>query len=118
MLKLSCVFASLLMLFSCVAEPAKELGVEAQQIASQSQCVSVGGRWGRACMAQSEFCFVPSKDAGKGCNDSSECENRCLKAEPGQEQAGFAGVCQANNNPCGCFADISQGQYMGTLCID
>lgn len=123
MLKRVIALAGVLALSACVADPAKQSEPLAQpqsaaQIDNPGQCVDSGGRWGRACKMQVPFCFVPSLDAGKGCNDSSECQNRCLKAEAGKEQAGFVGVCQADNNPCGCFAEVKQGKSFGTLCID
>ncbi len=46
----------------------------------EASCKSVGGLWRDEGMATLPYreCVVPTGDAGKACNDSSECESECI----------------------------------------
>jgi len=78
-------------------------------------CKAQGGSWQPVCMLGSEYCVLSYADAGKSCTDSSQCQGKCLvvsaKIQP-------TGQCQLNNNPCGCFSSMENGQALPGLCID
>lgn len=87
-------------------------------IADAEQCGNYGGRWQPVCMAQKPACVLPYADAGKPCNSGKDCEGWCLQNEAAEKGSEFAGLCQADNNPCGCFARLEEGRSRGHLCID
>lgn len=65
-------------------------------------------------------CVVPYADAGKSCRDKADCEGKCLLA-PGSDAvtgAEATGICQANDSPFGCYAEIVDGKVAAALCVD
>ncbi len=62
------------------------------------------------------------RDAGEVCADASDCEGRCLgsddvtdyEAAPGEAK----GVCEADDSPFGCYAEISNGTPEPMICVD
>ncbi|MEM8772659.1 MAG: M1 family metallopeptidase [Pseudomonadota bacterium] len=67
-------------------------------------------------------CVKPYSDAGTTCVDGSDCEGRCLSADgvtdyearPGEAR----GLCEADDSPFGCFAEINRGTVGAALCVD
>ena len=53
-------------------------------------------------------CAKPTKDAGKACSDSSQCEGFCLAQTK---------TCTPTSPYFGCFAVLERGQTP-TLCVD
>ncbi len=49
-------------------------------IDTQAKCEAMGGRWGGVVIGRgrSHGCNLPTKDAGKKCSDSSQCESGCI----------------------------------------
>lgn len=81
-------------------------------------CVKRGGEMLRVCLMGEFKCVTKYADAGKSCTDKSQCQGACRyysSAQPGTE---VVGECQRTSDPCGCFATVSQGKHMGTLCVD
>ena len=69
----------------------------------------------------SSCCHPP----GKVCTDGSECEGMCVVDETNlgpnnRPEVGSAatGVCIADDNPCGCWFEISNGEIQHGLCAD
>lgn len=54
-----------------------------------------------------EVCAMPTSDAGKACNDISECEGLCLSD----------GKCSEWDNNFGCTDVLVEGEKV-TICID
>ncbi|WP_227430600.1 hypothetical protein [Psychrobacter sp. I-STPA6b] len=85
-----------------------------QQCQQQGGSLQVGGMLG--CYQ----CVVEYADAGKTCQDSSECQGTCRNTEQYIE-AGLSnqtGQCSANSSPFGCYQVIEKGVAQGMLCVD
>lgn len=65
-------------------------------------------------------CVVPYADAGKACRDKADCEGKCLLGAESDAVTGAdaTGVCQANDSPFGCYAEIVDGKVAAALCVD
>ncbi len=65
-------------------------------------------------------CVVPYADAGKACRDKADCEGKCLLGPESDAVTGAeaTGVCQANDSPFGCYAEIVDGKVAAALCVD
>jgi len=94
--------------------PAKPAG----PISSQADCTAAGGKWEQVGLAGSLACVLKTKDAGKSCTDSSQCEERCLATADPVDDTNMIGQCQTSNQPFGCFAEMENGAPGPTLCID
>lgn len=84
-----------------------------------SDCAVAGGIWQRVGKAQMFACVLNTKDAGKSCTDSSQCESACIvkgtKVQPGQPAVG---QCHSNNMLFGCRTYVKDGKAEHTLCVD
>jgi hypothetical protein len=111
------------------SEHVKEVLKVVQEIQASSgasladRCAARGGIVKRVCITQSEFCVVPFKDAGKPCEDSSQCSGRCEVAPEFWNRSlkvgnAVKGVCQTNNDPCGCQSRVTQGKVEEIRCVD
>jgi hypothetical protein len=83
-------------------------------------CSAKGGEIRPVCLLGRPMCVAPYADAGKSCSDSDDCQGRC-KADPAGGSAPGKkanGVCEANNDPCGCFGLVEDGVIQPTLCVD
>lgn len=81
-------------------------------------CEREGGVVERAGMLGAERCTRAFSDAGQVCSDSAQCQGQCripLNVAPGTPTTG---VCQANDNPFGCFAEVVAGVAGAGLCVD
>lgn len=86
--------------------------------AERDACLADGGKVERAGMLGAERCTKPYNDGGKPCADSTQCDGLCRA--PSDKDMGDVslGVCQMNDNPFGCHAEISNGIVEPTLCVD
>lgn len=82
---------------------------------SKERCETRGGWYEHLCMLGIPFCVIPTKDAGKPCTDSSQCEQGCkyvggndttLDKWPWRqvpsEGSDVQGECARNNFPASC----------------
>jgi hypothetical protein len=93
----------------------------------RESCEAQGGRWGPIGLSPEPVCVMPTKDAGKPCWDSSQCEGSCV-AELSRWQYEWlmatrlpiltAGACTASNAGVGCNAYVQNGVVTGILCVD
>lgn len=93
----------------------------------KESCEAQGGSWGPVGFSPEPVCILPTKDAGKICWDSSQCEAVCV-AELSQWQQEWlvttrlpiftAGNCAASNAGVGCNAYVENGMVNGILCVD
>lgn len=130
------LIGSSLMLLSCVASlPKTQLECEAVNgtwdITSmhsrgycigdnQKKCLDRGGIWRRVCLSQGLYCVMPFADGGKECTDGTQCEGgRCLDVgnKPRNDRK-ITGQCRHNNDPCGSFAFIENGQRGPLMSVD
>lgn len=86
-------------------------------------CQAVGGEMVESGMAGCERCIVQFADAGKTCQDSSECLGDCFAVDvhlvqPPTGKTNLKGQCSASNSPFGCRARLENGKSLGVLCVD
>ena len=96
-------------------------GVKPGVSAEVRRCRARGGEWRPVCLRQVPRCVMPFTDAGRRCTDNSQCASqRCLYQGPmGERPAGpVAGACAANDDPCGCHAEVVGRRIGPAMCID
>lgn len=86
--------------------------------ADKLACVQSGGYVERAGLLGGERCTTPFSDAGLVCTDSGQCQGQCRGDLNSDTGAQTTGVCQANDNPFGCFTEVVNGQAGPGLCVD
>ena len=116
----------------CLAAPADNAKEKAnpKALLTQEACEAAGGEWGTFGLVPKERCNRHTSDAGKVCNDSSECESECIaqlsenekrevneKAAKGQAIA-KQGKCSKLGINVGCHAFVHKGQVPGIVCVD
>ncbi len=77
------LLACLVALVSCnplsrAPEPTAAPGTAAFIDQQREICEAQGGRFSDSDTRATKICFLTPKDAGKGCNQSSDCEGECL----------------------------------------
>ena len=85
------------------------------------ECAARGGQLRRVGMLGSWQCIVPYADAGQTCTDSAQCAGDCRLPDDGKTPlagAQVAGICQANNDPFGCYTTVEDGRATPTICVD
>ena len=85
---------------TCIPEP------EAKQ-----RCAVLNGTWGNYGLRYWPYCMRQLADAGKPCNDSSECTGACIHRERG-------GECQRLESQFGCFGVMENGTPQPDICVD
>jgi hypothetical protein len=92
---------------------------------TEEECLNRGGKWGRIGLGSKDECNLPTADANRECNDSSECESVCL-AEMSTEERREAmkgksfnrkGKCSSWMIVVGCQARVNNGKT-SLICID
>lgn len=86
--------------------------------AEKVSCVQNGGFVERAGLLGAERCTTPFSDGGLVCTDSAQCQGQCRGDLNSAVGTSVAGVCQANDNPFGCFSEVVNGQAGPGLCVD
>ena len=84
---------------------------------TSTQCGAAGGTMRPVCMMGTVQCVVPYSDAGRTCRDGDDCQGDC-RSEEMSATGPVTGRCQANSDPCGCFANVEDGRIDGALCVD
>ena len=100
----------------------EEMRDESRAKIDEDACAAQGGVVQQEGLLGLWRCVVPYADAGAQCSDSSDCEGRCFanddvtdyNAAPGAA----VGICEANDSPFGCFAEIENGDVAPMLCVD
>lgn len=87
-------------------------------INAEADCIQVGGEWTRVTLRGSLVCVLKTKDAGKSCINSSQCEERCLAVTDPKDSSKVIGQCQTTNQSFGCFTEMENGVPGTSLCID
>jgi hypothetical protein len=86
--------------------------------AEKLACVQNGGFVERAGLLGAERCTQPFSDAGLVCTDSGQCQGQCRGTLNTDVGADVTGVCQATDNPFGCFSEVLGGKAGPGLCVD
>ena len=87
--------------------------------AEKKSCTENGGVWERRGMLQRENCTMPTRDGGKPCTSSSQCELRCRAlGRPVPSDVEIVGECARNNNPFGCHSFVENGRFIQGPCVD
>ncbi len=82
-------------------------------------CVANGGVVKKVCRMQRPACIFAYSDAGKTCTDSSQCKGRCVIEDEFPEVGAKAiGVCERDNDLCGCSAEVIDGRATAGRCVD
>lgn len=89
-------------------------------VGEAAQCTSGGGTVVPRGRMQTDYCLIPTRDAGKACRSGSDCAGECVSSDPavaaGQP---VGGTCQPDNGPLfGCYAKVEDGRSTGTICVD
>ena len=86
----------------------------------QEQCLLEGGKWNLTGIFGNPACIRQAKDAGKACQDSTDCEfKRCVyRGATLPPNSPATGVCVETNNMFGCSTPIRNGRVLGRICVD
>ncbi len=110
--------------------PIKTCGSKLEIPGMQEACEKVGGRWGPAGLFPRPICRMPTRDGGRLCGDTGECEGYCLAAltraqfdlvmrwRGGQQKLPILGKCTPHVPVFGCMAIVRQGVVTGIMCRD
>jgi len=87
---------------------------------SAEACAARGGELRRAGRMGALRCVVSFADAGQPCTDGAQCQGDCRLPEDAKRRADgqAAGVCQANDDPFGCYTTVNAGRAGPTICVD
>lgn len=99
-------------------DPATATPVKPERAETEAACQAQKGDWRRVCMRGNYMCVTTFADAGKTCSSSSECGGRCLAEGSPDFGAKVTGKCSVNNDPCGCFQTVEDGEAQPGLCVD
>lgn len=100
--------------------PSSSLAAEPAADASAEACAARGGELRRAGRLGAMRCVISFSDAGQPCTDGAQCQGDCRLADDAKRAlSGEAtGVCQANDDPFGCYTTVDAGQAGPTICVD
>jgi hypothetical protein len=112
---------------SIKADSKQRLRQEIEERPRVLQCQAKDGLWtnggGIPRPNEQRFCMLPSPDAGKACQSSSDCRAAtCLSSKqfPDGEEVGVqtTGVCSKYGAVGGCMARVEGGKAQKTVCVD
>ncbi len=97
-----------------------DLRAESLAVIDKEACAARNGEIRQEGLLGTWRCVVPYADAGKACRDKTDCEGKCLLSPESDAVTGAeaAGLCQANDSPFGCYAEIVEGKVAAALCVD
>ena len=113
-----------LSLFACAPQEKtiEDMREEARAEIDEAACLAGGGVVRPAGMLGMPRCVTPYADAGKKCQDASDCAGRCLADDSVTDydarEGEMIGLCEADDSPFGCFAEITDGKLGAALCVD
>lgn len=93
----------------------------------EKSCLDRGGKWKFYGELQKEGCSVPTKDHGKFCSDSAECEGACIaeldatqksELKRGGRRFGLKGKCSEWTLNNGCHSFVHKGFVTSIDCIE
>jgi hypothetical protein len=90
----------------------------ATERALRAECAAKGGTISTAGLAAKPHCVLPTRDAGKPCTSSSQCEAGCIAPKSAPPNTSATGRCKENTEPFGCRAHVEDGKVQPTMCVD
>jgi len=111
----------LLLSFPAFAQNCPEVDREAQR-RGEAECRAKGGEWARfgvhAHLCNVYSCAPRTRDGGKPCTTSRECEYQCVSRKELPPGAEATGECVGVVSPFGCRYPVEGGRIAGRICID
>lgn len=113
----------LLVAVAVISQPANafELKKHKQvEIQTEDECRKVGGVWWSPGMPGNpgpKICDLPTKDNGKACSESSECEGYCLSSTKFFIPLFTKGKCSGSIHLVGCNNVLEAGSVK-EVCVD
>jgi hypothetical protein len=89
-------------------------------VQTEAECHKLGGTWwspGMPGNPRPKICDLPTKDKGKNCTDSSECEGYCLISKIFGITVTTKGKCSGHINLVGCNKILEAGKVK-EVCFD
>lgn len=117
----------ILLAFSLLLLSKPVLSEAPSKIKTEKECKTAGGVWGQIGLFPEEQCNLPTKDGGRECTDSSQCEGKCVAKLTDEERAEVysdkepvrkSGGCTEMTVTTGCLAEVRDGVVKGVLCFD
>ena len=83
-------------------------------------CTVKGGAFSQQGMLGCYQCVVSYSDAGKACQDSSDCQGKCKNTGEFVEANAKtqSGQCASDSSPFGCYQTIEAGVAQPAICVD
>jgi len=92
---------------------------ENAETGEQVQCEEKGGKWAPPKAAAQGQCNLPTLDAGRICNDSTECESACVAESSMLPGLQTSGVCYGwSLLEAECVNPVARGVTQGNTCDD
>ena len=89
--------------------------------AERARCEAAGGVVQQAGRLGWQLCVQSFPDAGQACRGSEDCLGECRLAETaGSVETGTPakGICQASDEPFGCYTRVEDGKATQAICVD
>lgn len=83
-------------------------GSRSGYLSAEAKCKAQGGKYKQGGLSQELLCHLPTRDGGKACSSSDQCESVCLAASRS---------CSGEQQNFGCIDLLENGETV-TLCID
>ena len=86
---------------------------------TESECLEKKGYWGKVGLfGRSPECVISTKDAGKECSNTEDCEGYCVVPKENLGQAKeLSGVCSKSYPLLGCITYLQDGKKIW-VCTD
>ena len=83
-------------------------------------CTAKGGAFSQQGMLGCYQCVVSYTDAGKACQDSSDCKGKCKNTGEFIDAStkNQSGQCASDSSPFGCYQTIEEGVTQPAICVD
>jgi hypothetical protein len=107
-------------------EPKEKTVVEFPK--TQEDCLANGGIWKKVGIYPNPICNIPTKDGGKECASSNDCEGSCLAVLTDDQRRSLMkgensgievpGKCTSMLRNFGCIGFVEGGKVDRFLCLD
>ena len=83
-------------------------------------CTAKGGVFSQQGRLGCYQCVVTYSDAGKACQDSSDCQGKCKNTGEFVDANAKtqSGQCASDSSPFGCYQTIEEGVTQPAICVD
>lgn len=84
----------------------------------EKACTARGGQWLRDGLRGQLLCRIPNRDAGRSCQNNSDCQGRCFAPAGTPVGESVQGKCSPHKPYFGCYAQVEAGRATPSLCVD